>query len=215
MVKAANRAQQRRALPRSATTIKRGKESAAKQAKQKVNKIKKKKGIHFVNDKLSQNHIQTIIIEILRKWRQCEPKNKNGDPPRGSLAKLVRQYTKTQQWLEDGNKVKMKWKNMSDINKNRINNALPLVETNKTSVAPTSSTKVPGNAGRPIGTTNRAKQELTKKFSQMKNDIALSWVENKLLPADHTNKMSLKQLNANKQHENQLDPDIYLTLIHI
>ena len=43
----------------------------------------------------------------------------------------------------------------------------------------------------------------------MKNDIALSWVENKLLATDHTNKMSLKQLIANKQHEYQLDPDIY------
>ncbi|OEU10317.1 hypothetical protein FRACYDRAFT_247281 [Fragilariopsis cylindrus CCMP1102] len=81
---------------------------------------------------------------------------------------------------------------------------------NKTTVAPpTSSAQVPGKSGRPIGTTNKAMQDLTRKFSQMKNDIALSWVDNKLLPPDHTNKMSLKQLIANKQHEYQLDPDIY------
>ena len=174
MVKAANRAQQQRALPRS-STIKRRKETAAKQAKQKVNKIKKK-GIHFPNDQIAQDHIQTIIIEILTKWRQCEPKQKkNGEPPFGSLAKLVKQYSKTQLWL-NSNKVKMKWRNMSDINKNRINLALPLVEmnnnNNKTTVAPpTSSAQVPGKSGRPIGTTNKAMQELTKKFSQMKNDI--------------------------------------------
>jgi hypothetical protein len=46
MVKASNKAQQRQALPRSSTTIKKGKEQAAKQAKQKVNN---NKGPHFRN----------------------------------------------------------------------------------------------------------------------------------------------------------------------
>ena len=175
MVKAANRAQQQRALPRS-STIKRGKESAAKQAKQKVNKIKKKKGICFVNDKISQAHIQTMIIEILRKWRQCEPKKKNGDPPHASLSKLIEQYRKTNLWLGDGNIVKMKWRNMSDDNKHRMNYGLPLEDkkTKKTKVPSQQPPKSTANPGRPIGSTNKSKQEQQQKFINMKNAITLA-----------------------------------------
>jgi hypothetical protein len=63
MVKALNQAQQRqrRTLPRV---------SSNKTAKQQSSK-KKKKGFHFVNDQVSQAHIQKILIEILTKWRQC------------------------------------------------------------------------------------------------------------------------------------------------
>ena len=49
-----------------------------------------KKGIQFPKDQIAQDHIQTIIIEILRKWRQCKPKRKDGEPRHGSLSELVR-----------------------------------------------------------------------------------------------------------------------------
>jgi hypothetical protein len=73
-----------------------------------------KKGIQYPNDAVSQAYIQTILIEILTKLRQFEPKKKDGEPPHGSLSKLVMQYKKTQGWLKDCNKPKMKWRNMSD-----------------------------------------------------------------------------------------------------
>jgi hypothetical protein len=106
----------------SSTTIKRGKEQSSK---------KKKKGIHFVNDQVSQAHIQKIPIEILTKWRQCQPKQDDGEPPRGSLVKLVREYQIHQSWLEDSSKAKMKWSNMKKVDKIRINNGLPLEEKKK------------------------------------------------------------------------------------
>jgi hypothetical protein len=56
MVKVSNKAQQQRALPRSSTTIKRGKERAAKQAKQKV-----KKGLHFTNP-VAAAHANKIML---------------------------------------------------------------------------------------------------------------------------------------------------------
>jgi hypothetical protein len=61
------------------------------------------KGIHFPNDQVLQDHIQKITIKILRKWRQCEPKKKDGEPPYGSLSKnwLLTQYKKTQLMVKE------------------------------------------------------------------------------------------------------------------
>jgi hypothetical protein len=113
----------------------------------------------------------------------------------------------------------MKWCNMKKVDKIRINNGLPLEEKKKSkknnnhkqrnTKSPPSNSKPAANPGRPIGTTNKAKLEQTKNFAQMKNDIALSWVEIKILPKDDTKKISLKQLVTNKQQEYQLDADRY------
>ena len=111
MVKSAKKAQQRRTrtLPRSNSTINREKESVAKKAKQKVNT----KGIRFPNNRPTQAYTQKIILEIIDKWRKSEPKQKNGEPPHGSRARIVREYQSIQKkdWLTD-NQVKMKWQGM-------------------------------------------------------------------------------------------------------
>jgi hypothetical protein len=112
-----------------------------------------KKGIQYPNDALSQAHIQTILIEILTKWRQCKPKKKDGEPPYGSLKKLVKQYSKTQLWLNDGSKAKMKWRNMCVEDKYRINLGLALEEKNNNNKSPQQQPKLTANPGRPIGTT--------------------------------------------------------------
>jgi hypothetical protein len=71
--------------------------------------------------------------------------------------------------------------NMSVEDKHRINIGLPLEEKNKKE-SPQQKPKLTANPGRPIGTTNKAKQEQKLKFIDMKNDIALAWSQLKDLP---------------------------------
>jgi hypothetical protein len=76
---------------------------------------------------------------------------------------FLKQYSKTQLWLQDGNKVKMKWRNMSVGDKHRINIGLPLKQNmmnNNKKESP--QPKLAANPGRPISTTNQAKQEQKK-----------------------------------------------------
>ena len=49
------------------------------------------KGINFAGGKPSQSNTQSIIIDIIRKWRRNEPKQPNGEPLRGSLAMIVKE----------------------------------------------------------------------------------------------------------------------------
>lgn len=89
------------------------------------------RGNHFSGDKESQEKIQAILIEIIRKWRATEQKQPNGEPIRGSRDKLVKEYLKLNlSWLTS-NKVKMKWKNMSDADKKRIDDGLPPLPSTK------------------------------------------------------------------------------------
>jgi hypothetical protein len=166
-----------------------------------------KRGIHFPNDQIAQDHIQNILIEILTKWRQCKPKNKHGEPPKGSLTKLFQQYSRTQLWLQDCNKLKMKWRNMCVEDKVRINLGLPLEQKNNNNKSPQQKLKSTANSGRPIGTTNKSKQEQKQKLIDMKNDIALAWSQVKDLPPDQ--KPNLVDIIKQMQDEFGLDPSIY------
>ena len=129
MVKALNSQQQRtRTLPRSSSAISRGKEPAAKKAKQKVNT----KGIWFPNNRPTQEYTQKIILEIIDKWRKSEPKQANGEPPHGSRARIVREYQSVQKkdWLTD-NQVRMKWQGIKQQRKKKAASASVIQRSKK------------------------------------------------------------------------------------
>jgi hypothetical protein len=87
MVKASDKAQQRQTLPRASTTIKRGKERAAKQAKQKVNK---KKGPNFTNP-IAAAHVNEIIVACLDEYDKQVVDSGKKRPPR-SLKSFRQSY---------------------------------------------------------------------------------------------------------------------------
>ena len=146
-----------------------------------------KKGINFAGDKSSQSNIQSIIIGILRKWRRSEPKQKNGEPQHGSRAKIVIEEQKLNgSWLT-ANKVKMKWKNMSSQDRNRINTGLPLLRPSNEQPQP--ATPTPRPAGRPVGTTDQAKRNIVENNVRMKNKITDLYYETRQLPVEHRPKL--------------------------
>jgi hypothetical protein len=186
-------------LPRSSTTINRG-----KKGKQKVNT----KGIRFPNNKPTQAYTQKIILEIIDKWRKVEPKQKNGEPPHGSRARIVREYQSIQKkdWLTD-NQVKMKWQGMKQQLKKKKAASAAATTTTTTIVLPPPQTQAfPGCL---IGTTKKAKKTLTEKFLQMKNKIASIWSSVKDVPKNDKDKPNLKALILEQQQQFGLDPTIY------
>jgi hypothetical protein len=114
MVKALNKAQQRRMLPRASTTIKRGKERAAKQAKQRENK---KKGPHFTNP-VAAAHANKIIVACLDEYDKQVVDSGKKRPPR-SLESFRQSYVELGNvWLTlEMLKMKKKNKKKSDNKK--------------------------------------------------------------------------------------------------
>jgi hypothetical protein len=175
MVKVSNKAQQSRALPCSSATIKKGKEQAAKQAKQKVNK----KGPHFRNpiavayaDKIKQACLDGYNGQVIQPGKKRPPK---------TLESFRQQYAYGNPWLTL-EMLKMKIKN-----KKNSNNMKEQQQKNNRKSPPSNPTIVPGSqelrsslneakaSGRPLGTTNAAKEANQHLFKKMKNEIFSTW----------------------------------------
>jgi hypothetical protein len=119
-----------------------------------------KKGIRFPKNKPTQAYTQNILLEIIEKWRKCEPKQDNGEPPHGSRARIVREYQTVQlvDWLTS-NQVKMKWRGMQqDSAKAKAASATAATTTARS--PPPQAWSLPG---RPVGTTKKAKKHSSRK----------------------------------------------------
>ncbi|OEU06566.1 hypothetical protein FRACYDRAFT_254435 [Fragilariopsis cylindrus CCMP1102] len=200
MVKSSNRAQQRRSLPCSGTTIKRGKESAAKQAKQKVNKIKKKKGPHFT-DPIAAAYANKIIVACLDEYDKqvIQPGKKR--PPR-TLESFRQSFVQLGNvWLTlEMLKMKKKNKKKSNNKKESKKNRKPPPNT----VDQSSLNEVKAS-GCPHGTTNATKESNRKLFIKMKNEIVSTWSDKKKRPPSIQLADYIKQV----QVEYELDPVDY------
>jgi hypothetical protein len=168
-------------LPRSSTPIKKGKEQAAKQAKQKVNK----KDPHFRNkiavaytDRIKQACIDDYNGQVIEPGKKRPPK---------TLESFRQQYAYGNPWLTL-EMLKMKIKNK---NKNKSNNMKQQQQKNNRKPPPSDPTIVPGSqelrsslievkaSGCPKGSTNAAKEANLDLFTKMKNEIVSIWSDKK------------------------------------
>jgi hypothetical protein len=175
MVKASNKAQQRRALPRSSTTIKTGKEQAARQAKQKVSK----KGPHFRNkiavayaDRIKQACIDDYNGQVIEPGKKRPPK---------TLESFRQQYAFGNPWLT------LEMLKMKRKKKKKSNNMKQQQQKNNRKPPPSDHTIVPGSqelrsslneakaSGRPKGSTNAAKEANLDLFTKVKDEIVSIW----------------------------------------
>ena len=187
MGKKQNRGKNGRRLPLRAAATSSSRSTKSTHTQQSVNTQQQPKGINFVGNKTSQSNSQAIILDIIRKWRQSEPKRSNGEPVRGSRHVLVKAAQKLHgYWLTD-NQVKMKWRNMTNQEKKQIDmGLLPSPPPNK---QPTPATLPPSPLGCPFGSTSQAKRIIADNNVRMKNTITDMYLKNQQLPAEQKNKL--------------------------
>ena len=200
-----------RRLPLRAAATSSSRSTKSTHTQQSVN-TQQPKGINFAGDKINQSNSQAIILDIIRKWRQSEPKRSNGEPLRGSCRVLVKAQQKLHGcWLTE-NQVKMKWRNMTNKEKEQINMGfLPSPPPNKPP-PPRPATLPPRTAGRPFGSTNQAKRIIADNNVRMKNTITDMYLKNQQLPAKQ--KKTLVDIITEQQAVFKSDLPVHVNTIY-